>query len=204
MGYPPYFMGSPSFATSTLAQPLDVTSSRRGSNQPSGDAFESAVASIRRLVRVLRLAAQRTQVASGVSAAQIFVLQQLGEGQLSLNQLASRTMTDRSSVADVVDRLADQGLVDRDVDPSDRRRASVRITPSGRRLLARTPEAPATTLIAALRALSPRDRATLARSLVLLNAALGASDSPATLMFADEGKAPTGRDGAGGGRRKRR
>jgi DNA-binding MarR family transcriptional regulator len=154
----------------------------------------SAVASVRRLVRVLRLAAQRTQVASGVSAAQIFVLQQLGdEGRLSLNELASRTLTDRSSVANVVDHLDEHGLVVRDVDPSDRRRASVRITAAGRRLLARTPEAPATTLIAALRALGPRDRVAVARSLSLLNAALGASDSPATLMFTDETNAPTHR-----------
>jgi MarR family transcriptional regulator, lower aerobic nicotinate degradation pathway regulator len=156
------------------------------------DHVESAIVSIRRLVRVLRLAAQRTQLVSGLSAAQSFVLEQLGEaGRLSMNELASRTMTDRSSVADVVDRLNEQGLVDRDVDPADRRRASVRITPSGRRRLARAPEAPGTALIAALRKLKPRDRATLARSLVLLNLALGASDEPASFLFADErGKTP--------------
>ena len=161
------------------------------------DPVESAVASIRRLVRVLRLAAQRTQVASGLSAAQIFVLEQLGEaGRLSMNELASRTMTDRSSVADVVDRLSDQGFVGRDVDPADRRRASVRITPAGRRRLARAPEAPATALITALRKLKARDRATLARSLALLNLALGASDEPASFLFADEsGKTPPRRRG---------
>jgi len=151
------------------------------------DHVESAVVSIRRLVRVLRLAAQRTQVASGLSAAQMFVLERLGEAsRLSMNELASRTMTDRSSVADVVDRLSEQGLVDRDVDPADRRRASVRITAAGRRRLARAPEAPVTALIAALRKLKPRDRATLARSLAQLNLALGASDEPASFLFADE------------------
>ena len=167
---------------------------RRPSKPPSQDAVASAVASIRRLVRVLRLAAQRTQVAAGVSAAQIFVLQQLGDAdRLSLNELASRTLTDRSSVADVVDRLNEQGLVARDVDPADRRRASVRITAAGRRRLARAPEAPATALIAALRSLTPRDRASLARSLALLNAALGASDVPATFLFADDGGKTPGR-----------
>jgi hypothetical protein len=43
-----------------------------------------------------------------------------------------------------------------------------------------------TALIAALRKLKPRDRATLARSLAQLNLALGASDEPASFLFADE------------------
>jgi len=152
------------------------------------------VTSIRRLVRVLRLAAQRTQAASGLSAAQIFVLQHLGAAErLSLNELASRTMTDRSSVADVVDRLNEQGFVARDVDATDRRRASVRITAAGRRRLARAPEAPVTALIAALRSLAPRDRATLARSPALLNSALGAADTPATFLFQDDKGTTRGR-----------
>ncbi|HEX3866149.1 MAG TPA: MarR family transcriptional regulator, partial [Gemmatimonadaceae bacterium] len=78
------------------------------------DPISSALTSIRRLVRVLRLNAQRTYTAAGLSAAQLFVLQQLPKaGSLSLNELATRTLTDRSSVADVVDRLRAQGLVDR-------------------------------------------------------------------------------------------
>ena len=63
--------------------PSDVSS--RNGDDPIG----SALTSIRRLVRVLRLNAQRTQAASGLSAAQLFVLQQLPkDGSLSLNELA--------------------------------------------------------------------------------------------------------------------
>jgi DNA-binding MarR family transcriptional regulator len=153
----------------------------------SPDPIASSVASIRRLVRVLRLTARRTQSVAGITAAQLFVLQQFdGDASLSLNQLAARTLTDRSSVADVVDRLEAQRLVDRDVDPSDRRRAAIRITPAGRRILSRAPDAPTTTLIAALKALSPRDRVALAESLIRLNTALGAANEPATMLFADD------------------
>lgn len=153
----------------------------------SPDPIASSVASIRRLVRVLRLTARRTQSLAGITAAQLFVLQQLGDdASLSLNELAAKTLTDRSSVADVVDRLEAERLVDRAVDPSDRRRAAVRITPAGRRILARAPDAPTTTLIAALKTLSPRDRVTLAESLIRLNTALGAADEPATMLFADD------------------
>ena len=143
--------------------------------------------SIRRLVRVLRLTAQQTQLASGISAAQLFVLQQLGsDAHLSLNELATRTLTDRSSVADVVDRLVTQGLVVRAVDPADRRRALVRITPSGRRMLARVPDAPTTALIVALKKLTAAERRALARSLDRVDPALGAADEPATMLFADD------------------
>jgi DNA-binding MarR family transcriptional regulator len=157
----------------------------RSSPRPPDESVASAVTSIRRLVRVLRLNAQRTQAITGVTAAQLFVLQQLKtDDSLSLNELAARTLTDRSSVADVVDRLQAQRLVARAADSSDRRRASVRITPKGRRILSRAPDAPTTGLVAALHALTPRERRALARSLLRLNHALGAGDEPATMLFA--------------------
>jgi len=151
-------------------------------------------------VRVLRLNAQRTQSAAGLSAAQLFVLQQLPkDGSLSLNELASRTLTDRSSVAAVVDRLQAKGLADRTVDLADRRRASVQITALGRRRLSRAPEAPTAALIAAIKALTPRERTALARSLARLNEALGVADEPATMLFAESderSRPPRGRAGA--------
>lgn len=152
--------------------------------------MSSAVSSIRRIVRVLRLASQRTQSAAGISAAQLFVLQQLGDGrERSLNELAERTLTDRSSVAAVVERLQGHRLVDRAADPTDRRRAAIRITAAGRRLLNRAPDAPTTGLIGALRKLTPRELTTLAHSLDRLTAALGASHEPPSMLFADDSAA---------------
>ena len=152
---------------------------------------QSTLTSIRQLVRVLRLSAQRTQAAAGISAAQLFVLQQLAAGAaLSLTEIAERTLTDRSSAADVVERLQTQGLVDRAVDARDRRRAAIRITDAGRRILRRSPDAPTTTLIAALRALDSGTLASLARSLRRLNEVLGASDAPPSMLFADEAAPP--------------
>ncbi len=161
-------------------------SSARSSPRLRRDSIASAVTSIRRLVRVLRLNAQRTHAIAGISAAQLFVLQQLRiDDRLSLTELATRTLTDRSSVTDVVDRLETEGLVARTADPSDRRRASVRITPKGRRMLSRAPDAPTTALVAALHALTPRERQSLARSLARLIQALGAADEPATMLFTE-------------------
>lgn len=169
---------------STVSMSLSTT--HRPARRRSADAVTSSVDSIRRLVRVLRVAAQRTQAAAGVSAAQLFVLQQLrDDNALSVNELAARTLTDRSSVADVVDRLSAQGLVTREVDAADRRRAAVRITAAGRRTLSRAPDAPTTMLIAGLRSLPLREQTALARSLERLHRAMGTSDEPATMLFAD-------------------
>src|ERR1041384_4413861 len=155
----------------------------RASSSARHDMF-STVASIRRIVRVLRLASQQTQAAAGISAAQLFVLQQLGdEDGLSMNALADRTLTDRSSVAAVVDRLQAQKLVDRTTDPADRRRAVVRITAAGKRILGHAPDAPTTALLAALRRLDKRELATLARSLQRLTVALGVAEEPASMLF---------------------
>lgn len=161
------------------------------------DSVASAVMSIRRLVRALRLNAQRTHAVAGLTAAQLFVLQQLGaDAPLCLNDLAAKTLTDRSSVADVVARLESGGLVRRGVDPADRRRAAVEMTAKGRQTLTRAPDAPTTALIAGLRALTAAERSALARSLTRLNDALGVGDEPATMLFAD--------DEAAGGRPTRR
>lgn len=161
-------------------------SSNRGTSDAQTD-MSSAVSSIRRIVRVLRLASQRTQAAAGISAAQLFVLQQLRDGGwLSLNELAERTLTDRSSVAALVERLQRDGLVDRTPDPADRRRAAIRITRDGLRVLERAPDAPTTALLSALRKLSARELSVLAQSLSLLTSALGASHEPPSMLFSDE------------------
>ena len=174
-----------------------VKGTRTASSRAKDDT-SSAVASLRRIVRVLRLASQKTQAVAGISAAQLFVLQQLGDGdELSMNELAERTLTDRSSVAAVVERLQSQRLVERGTHPFDRRRAVVRITDAGRRTLTRAPDAPTTTLLAALRRLDAREMAVLAQSLRGLTRALGATEEPPTMLFAEDGPSRrTGRPSA--------
>ena len=123
--------------------------------------------------RGLRVIARAIEQAAGTSAAQLFVLEQLSDGRaMSLTELAALTFTDRSSVSEVVNRLVDAGLATREVARSDRRRAAVRITASGRRALARAPTTPARRLIDAVGGLPPRVRRELASSLGHLNTAL--------------------------------
>jgi DNA-binding MarR family transcriptional regulator len=96
--------------------------------------------SIRRLVRLLRLSDRVAQRELGLSAAQLFVLQELGKTPaLSLSEVAERTRTDQSSVSVVVTRLVGRGHVARDRDPRDGRRLRLNLTKSGRAIVQKAP-----------------------------------------------------------------
>lgn len=150
------------------------------------DRVASAMDSLRRIVRALRVSAQRTQQAAGVSAAQLFVLRQLAERPAeSLSELGERTMTDRSSVADVVERLAERGLVRRSTSTADRRRIAIEITAAGRRALAGAPEPPTALLMQGLERLDERALASLADGLERLVQSMGLASEPAPMLFED-------------------
>jgi DNA-binding MarR family transcriptional regulator len=150
----------------------------------------TVVQSVRRILRALRLAAGATQ-AAGLTAAQGYVLHHLAEADvLSISELAHRTLTDRSSVAAVVDRLVARGLIERSVSPRDRRRAEVRITETGRAVLAHAPPAPTIMLTDALSQLSAAELRTLARSMTRLVKAMGLEDAAAPMFFEDAERVP--------------
>ena len=151
------------------------------------DPERSIVDGFRRILRTLRISAQTTQSELGVSAAQLYVLRHLADkAGASISELAKETLTDRSSVADVVERLVERGLAERSPHPADRRRASVRITQPGADLVKESGPAPMDLLIEALKALPVRDRQALSRLITDLVAAMGLEGSPAGMLFEDQ------------------
>ena len=87
------------------------------------------VTSIRKIVRALRIASCLTDRTVGLSGAQLFVLQQLSQGEaLSANDLAERTLTHQSSVSVVVSRLREKGLVIGHPSPNDGRCLALSLT----------------------------------------------------------------------------
>jgi len=144
---------------------------------------------IRRLVQSLRLAAQKAERQVGLSSAQLFVLQKLSEARAqSVNELATRTATDQSSVSVVLARLTERGLVARRVDPKDRRRVRLSLTARGRALLRRSPAPAQNELVEAIEALRPAERAKLADLLGRVVARMG--EVPAALFFESDDELP--------------
>jgi DNA-binding MarR family transcriptional regulator len=164
----------------------------------------ASVDSIRRVLRALRIAARDTLVTTGMSAAQLFVLGTLVDGEeASLSDLAERTMTDRTSVTAVVDRLVQAGLVTKGTSEQDRRRAAIRITPKGRTVLRRAPRPPTALLVEALEQLEPSELKRLERGLRALTHAMGIDVEPAEMMFEDGPAEEATRGGSSRPRRPR-
>ena len=143
--------------------------------------------SIRRLVRLLRLADRAAQNELGLSGAQLFVLQELGKTpSLSLNELAERTRTDQSSVSVVVTRLVEAGLVARDRDVRDARRLVLTLTKGGTAVVRRSSPAAQERILAVVDGMASADRKRFADAFERLVTELGAETGPAPMIFEDD------------------
>lgn len=139
---------------------------------------------LRRIVRVLRESSREAESKLGVSGAQLFALKALSEArQLSLSELAERTRTHQSSVSVVVKRLVRSKLVTRKASPEDARQLELSLTPRGRALLKRAPNAAQDRLILAVEALPRGERQALGRVLAHLSEAMGAADTAPQMFF---------------------
>lgn len=147
--------------------------------------------SLRRIVRFLRLADRDAEAATGLSAAQLFVLRALAEAPAaSLVDLARQTLTDPSSVSTVVDRLVARRLVRRVRSKDDARRAELALTAAGVRTVDRAPRAPQVEIVARLKRLKPARLAMLSGSLDDLVGLIGAGDVAPRMLFEGERAVP--------------
>jgi DNA-binding MarR family transcriptional regulator len=141
---------------------------------------------VRRLVQLLRLSDRAAQARVGLSAAQLFVLYELGkEDALSLKELAERTRTDQSSVSVVVARLVTSGYVTRDRAEDDARRLVLKLTRTGRSVLQRAPAIAQERLLEALETLSASARRQFADSFAKVLEAMGAEKGTPPMLFED-------------------
>jgi DNA-binding MarR family transcriptional regulator len=145
---------------------------------------------IRRIVRALRISSRFSEKALGLSSAQLYVLQKLGETDgSSINELAERTLTHQSSVSAVVSKLVARRLAFRRKSRQDARRAEISLTPKGLALIRRAPQQPIQErLIAAIETLPNAGRKSLARSIISVVRAAGIGDGPVPLFFEESSK----------------
>ena len=118
------------------------------------------------MVRGLRSAAEAVERDFHVSAAQLFVLTELGTSpDQSVKDLAALTKTTHSTVSQVVGQLISKGLVLRSMDSDDARRSVLRLTPEGHSLLKRAPRAIQEDLIDGFASLRPSVQRSVASGL---------------------------------------
>jgi DNA-binding MarR family transcriptional regulator len=144
---------------------------------------------LRALVAALSQSARTVERRTGITNAQLFLLQQLQvAGTLSVNDLAELARTQQSTVSIVVGRLERDGLVGKVRSSIDARRAVVSLTPSGRRLLRNAPAPPTALLLRAVGELRHADACALALGLRALTRRLRLSAQPPSLLFEDAGR----------------
>ena len=142
---------------------------------------------IRSVVRALNLNTRAIEQRSGISLAQLFVLEQLAQRPaVSLTDLAERTATHQSSVSVVVQRLVDRGLVSRTRSASDRRFVEIVITDVGREVLMKAPETVQIKLLNGLSRLADAERDRLAALLEHWANAAGIDVPLETPMFLED------------------
>ena len=165
-------------------------------SQPNASALEPDVRrvfdSLRWIVRELRLHPATGDRATGLSVAQVFVLQVLkDQGPLSVGDLAEQTATDPSSVSVVVRKLHDKGLVAKHAAPGDRRKLTVSLTAAGVKIATKSPIPVQQVLIGRMAQLAPDQLRCLADLLERLATPVDGAH-PAPMFF---------HEGAAGGRR---
>lgn len=149
----------------TPIQPLATHSVGREARADMGKVVDA----IRSIVQSLRISGRAAEQQLGISSAQLYILQELAElPAQSINELAERTFTHQSSVSMVVSRLVEGHLVTRTAARSDARRLSISLTPAGRALLRKAPDAAQTRLVEGLRSMSRSELHALAGHLSTL------------------------------------
>ena len=130
------------------------------------------------LPRLNRAMRGQVRPATGLSMPQFIALRHLRHGQQSAGALAAKFGVSRPTITRMVDGLIKKGLVERHVDPHDRRVAIISLTEAGRELQAAT-EATAERHLAELLARLPAHRLSqLSEALTDLVALLEPSEAP--------------------------
>lgn len=107
--------------------------------------------------------------AAGISGSQLWALAEIAQSQrldgVTVNGLTARMALHQTTTSNLVNALAERGLIRRKRDTADHRIVHLHITTEGRKLLLRTPGPHAGLLVDALRNLRPAQLGQLAQSL---------------------------------------
>jgi DNA-binding MarR family transcriptional regulator len=156
---------------------------------PFGADVRAVLDAIRRIVQVLRASSREAESQVGLTAAQLFALQQLAASPgASVNELAARTYTHQSSVSVVVQRLVTRKLVVKVISKDDRRRVRLALTDAGRAVLRRSPEPVQDRLIAGIAALPATQRQILVQALGSIAETLATADNAPPMLFEERGR----------------
>jgi DNA-binding MarR family transcriptional regulator len=137
-----------------------ATSSRPASTETAARLRLAIVRTARRM---------RQEAGEGLSPSQAAALATIDrEGPITPSELAAHERVQRPTIARLLSRLEEEGLVTRSPDPSDGRSCLISLTDDGRALLDRMRSAKAAFRAQRMRGLDAEERATLERAATIL------------------------------------
>jgi MarR family transcriptional regulator, lower aerobic nicotinate degradation pathway regulator len=146
-----------------------------------------AMDGVRRLVRILRSSNMDSERRTGVTTAQLFVLNYIARcPRCSVSDVAGRTLTTQSTASEVVARLVERGLVSRVISETDRRRATLSATEKGLDVLRAGSPPVQEELIAALSRLPMLQQEAIASGLTAWLDAAGFGEVAPSMFFEPE------------------
>lgn len=166
---------------------------------PSADDHRrrAVVQGLRALVADLRSSARAVETRTGLTNAQLYVLQLLAGASrpLSVGQVATIALSSPAAISTIVARLGRKGLLSRRTAASDGRRVELTLTPAGRTILRRAPVPATARLVEAVSALPPATLRTLAAGISALADELGVDVHAPAFLFEDRRILPIRRSG---------
>ena len=100
-----------------------------------------ALRALRRILRAADLGGRQLASATGLTASQLLVLQEIGrKGETTPSQIAAALQFGQATITNIVDRLEATDLVTRERGETDRRKIFLRATDAGRAALEAAPD----------------------------------------------------------------
>ena len=167
---------------------VDARLKNKGSSTELRELAQQTERQLNVIQRSMRQRLQAEFARGNLTGPQRLVMSVLVRSQgLSLKQLSQAVSLAHSTVSGIVDRLAKQGLIERQVHPSDRRIALLVASPAVRKFLdTRMPELALHPLLEALRHASPTERRSITRGLDTLTQLLSRTAVKANSNFLHE------------------
>jgi len=97
----------------------------------------------------------------GLRPEQAFIIEMINRGQTHPKGIAEAMQLEPSLLSHHLAKLEDAGLIERELDPNDRRRTRLRLTPKGKKLLERAREAWRLYTVRVLSSFDPKEIDTL-------------------------------------------
>jgi DNA-binding MarR family transcriptional regulator len=143
--------------------------------------------SLRRIIKAIENYSNEVSGNFGITGPQLWALKTISQHEeLFLGELSKGMYLHPSTITGLIDRLEKKGFVERYRDQGDRRVIKLRLTPSGKDLIRRTPNPIQGKMIYGLRKLKRAELSSIHESIRKLAEVMEVEDVNATFFFSEE------------------